>query len=78
MCRPPPPPSMPRHATYVQTLPDLHALSALTDISAGGNRLGVGKALGTLPACLTKLVLKDNNLGEVPSAVLDGLPTLQV
>lgn len=53
-------------------------MSSLTDVSAGGNRLAGAGALGALPACLTKLVLRENNLGEVPLAVLGGLPALQV
>lgn len=61
-----------------QAIPDLSALSSLTDLSAGGNRLTGGGALGPLPACLTKLVLRENNLGEVPLALLEGLPALQV
>ncbi|CAN0388294.1 unnamed protein product, partial [Hapterophycus canaliculatus] len=60
-----------------QALPDLSALSSLTDVSAGQNRLTGAGALGALPACLTKLVLRENALGEVPLAVLNGLPALQ-
>lgn len=61
-----------------QAIPDLSALSSLTDLSAGGNRLAGPAALGALPACLTKLVLRENSLGEVPLTVLGGLPQLQV
>lgn len=60
-----------------QALPDLSSLSSLTDLSAGQNRLAGAGALGALPACLTKLVLRENTLGEVPLAVLNGLPALQ-
>eukprot|EP00904_Undaria_pinnatifida_P000195 jgi/Undpi1/10176/HiC_scaffold_28.g12629.m1 len=59
-------------------LPDLSALSVLTDISARGNRLSGPSALKGLPLCLTKLVLRENKLGEVPLAVTNGLPELQV
>ncbi|CAM9985055.1 unnamed protein product [Ectocarpus sp. 12 AP-2014] len=62
----------------LEAIPDLSTLSSLTDISAGSNRLAGAGALGALPACLKKLVLRDNSLGEVPAAVLDGLPALQV
>eukprot|EP00903_Cladosiphon_okamuranus_P018570 g17093.t1 len=62
----------------LEAIPDLSALSSLADVSAGGNRLTGAGALGALPASLTKLVLRENKLGEVPLAVLGGLPALQV
>lgn len=62
---------------FLQDLPDLSALSALTDLSAGGNKLRGPEALGALPPSLTKLMLRDNRLGEVPFALLSGLPALQ-
>ncbi|CAN0375814.1 unnamed protein product, partial [Laminaria digitata] len=65
----PPPPLRHLISRAPQTLPDLSTLSALTDLSAGGNRLRGPGALKGLPACLTKLVLRENKLGEVPLAV---------
>ncbi|CAM9866504.1 unnamed protein product [Ascophyllum nodosum] len=62
----------------LEALPDLSALSALTDLSAGGNSLRGAEALGSLPPSLSKLSLRDNRLGEVPFAVRSGLPALQV
>lgn len=35
------------------------------------------EALGALPTSLIKLVLRDSRLGEVPFALLTGLPALQ-
>lgn len=64
--------------TSNKALPDLSSLYALADLSVSANRLnGVG-AMGALPASLTKLVLRDNNLGGVPLALLGGVPALQV
>lgn len=50
----------------------------LTDLSVGSNLLnGVG-AFAALPPSLIKLTLRDNRLGGIPLAVLQGLPALQV
>lgn len=62
----------------LEVLPDLSTLSALTDISAGGNRFRGPDSVKGLPPCLTKLVLRENKLGEVPPAVTNGLPALQM